>query len=122
MRAELRAIYPHNYSLDWATFVAADHSESWNGHGWFTLDIGPEGEQGTNTFQAYVATPTASHKAIGNGELSLGGFVVESFDPDSIRQVLKSYVASIEGADWTTIVDQLRRRLLWEYEGMNPVK
>lgn len=119
MKAELRSILP-NDTLDWNAFVASPRQQPSDGFGWFTLDIGPEGHQGTNMFQVLISTPSAASQARSPGERQFRGFIVDLFEPEIIRSTLQSYVSSVSGQDWTEIVEQLRKRMEWEYEGMHP--
>ncbi|WP_197491097.1 Imm8 family immunity protein [Planctomyces sp. SH-PL62] len=120
MRAELKGIQPNDF-LDWDAFVSADRTQPQDGHGCFTLDIGPEAEPGSEMFQANVSTPSMASHARARGERTFRGFIVESFEPESIDRVLRNYVSSVTGPNWEAIVQQLRHRLDWEYEGMSAV-
>src|SRR3954469_17284169 len=122
MRAELKRILPCDY-LDWDAFVAAaaNRTQPDEDHGRFTLDIGPEGEPVSEMFEANVSTASAASRARRRGERQFRGFIVEAFEPETIREVLHAYVYSVTGPNWEAIVEQLRGRLAWEYEGMGPV-
>lgn len=48
------------------------------------------------------------------------GILVDSFEPDIIKNTLTHFVENIKGGSWSAIVDQLRPHMLWEYEGMGP--
>ena len=121
MRAELRDILPNNNRMDWQEFAAVTRSHPRDGHGWFILDIGAVGERGTEMFQAHVSTPAAASRARSDGDRQFHGFVVDSFEPEVIVQSLTEFVNSVNGPDWKSIVEQLRRRMHWEYEGMSPI-
>src|SRR5262245_40282220 len=118
MRAELRAIDPNDYA-GWEAFVAADRPEPWDAFGWFTLSIAPQGDPGTNYFYVLVATPAAVSRAKGDAG-RFRGIIVESFEPEVIAQTLRDHVASLQGLTWQDLIDQLRRTMHWEYEGMGP--
>ena len=118
MRAELRAIDPNDH-LGWDAFVAAERPEPWDDFGWFTLSIGPEGDPGTSYFQVLVSTPAAVSRA--KGELGrFQGLIVDSFEPGVVETTLREYVSSLQGLTWQDLVEQLRRTMHWEYEGMGP--
>jgi hypothetical protein len=93
--------------------------EPWFGFGWFTLSIGPEGDPGTDLFQVLVSTPAAASRARGDAK-QFHGIIVESFEPTVIAQALREHVASVNGLSWQELVDQLRRKMHWESEGMGP--
>jgi hypothetical protein len=116
MRAELRGIDPNDF-FDWGAFVAAERPEPWDDFGWFTLSIGPEGDPGTELFQVLVATPAAVSRARGKSG-RFRGIVVDSFEPEAVAAALHEHVSSVEGHSWRQMVEQLRRCMLWEYEGM----
>src|SRR5262249_44851267 len=65
LRPELRHISPNDYD-GWEAFAAAEHPEPWDEFAWFVLDIGLEGQEGTDLFQVLVATPAAVSRAKGN--------------------------------------------------------
>ncbi len=88
MRAELKRILPNNHLLDWDAWVSAGRTRPHEDHGWFTLDIGPEGEPSSDVFQVNVSTAPAASRARGRGEREFRGFVVESFEPEVIARVL----------------------------------
>jgi hypothetical protein len=115
MRAELRHISPNDFP-HWECFLSADRAEPWDDFGWFSLNIGPEGDPGTEIFQVLVATPAAVSRATGNRD-RLQGIIVESFEPEIIVRALHEYVSSVTGNNWSEIVSQFRRSMFWEYEG-----
>jgi Immunity protein 8 len=116
MRAELHGIDP-NDSLGWEAFVTAELAEPWDHFAWFTLYIGPEGSPGADLFQVCVSTPSAVSRASGKRG-KFRGLVVDSFEPEVIRQRLTELVSSTTGHTWEDIVEQLRLTMHWEYEGM----
>jgi Immunity protein 8 len=118
MRAELRAIEPNDYP-GWDAFVAADRPTPWDDFGWFTLSIAPEGDPGADNFQMLVATPAAISLAKGNSG-AFRGLVVNTFEPAVIAQTLRDHIASLQALTWQDLVDQFRRTMFWEYEGMGP--
>jgi hypothetical protein len=116
MRAELRHISPNDFP-DWECFKSAKRSEPWDDFGWFSLNIGPEGDPGTEIFQVLVATPAAVSRAkVDRGEFR--GIIVESFEAEIIANALREHVSAVTGGDWHAIVEKLRQCMLWEYEGM----
>src|SRR5262245_18708298 len=120
MRAELRAIEPNDYP-GWDAFAVADRPTPWDDFSWFTLWIAPEGDAGSDSFQVLIATPAAISRAKGNSG-TFRGLIVESFEPSVIVQTLRDHIASVQARTWDDLVDQLRRTMLWEYEGMGPAR
>ncbi|HKA08386.1 MAG TPA: Imm8 family immunity protein [Gemmataceae bacterium] len=118
MRAELPAIEPNDY-LGWGAFVATDRPTPWDDFGWFTLSIAPVGDPGSDYFQVLISTPAAVSRAKA-GSRTFRGLVVASFEPAVIAQTLRDHIASLQAHTWQDLVDQLRRTMLWEYEGMGP--
>ena len=115
MRGELRDISPNDFP-DWQCFASVERPEPWDDFGWFSLNIGPEGDPGTEIFQVLVATPAAVSRAKGNrGRFQ--GIIVESFEPEIIVNTLHEFVSSVTGNNWSEIVDQFRRAMFWENEG-----
>ncbi len=116
MKAQLRFI-ESNDTLDWQAFAARESPDPWDDWGWFTVGIGPDGEEGTDLFQVVICTPTAKHKTLDGNDV-FRGLIVDSFDPESIRNVIHEFVSSVTGANWLDCVRQLQMALRWEYEGM----
>jgi hypothetical protein len=114
MRAELKGIDPNDYK-DWEDFVSSERPEPWDDSGWFSLDIGPEGEAGAEIFQVLVATPAAVSRAKGDRK-GFRGIIVGEFNPEIIEKALRDYVSNTTGSSWPEIVEQLRHSLVWEYE------
>jgi hypothetical protein len=110
----LNHISPNDYD-NWDAFAAAPHAEPWDQFGWFVLDVGVEGEEGTTLFQVLVATPAAVSRARGKDK-DRRVLVVDSFEPVALAQGLKDYVASAGGHTWDEIVQRLRNCMYWEYE------
>jgi hypothetical protein len=116
MRAELRHIDPNDYP-GWDTFAAAEIPEPWDHSGWFMLEIGPEGDVGTEMFQVLVSTGAAVSRAK-RGRRDFRVLIVDLFEPEIIAARLREHVAFITANSWDGLVEQLRRTMYWEYEGM----
>ena len=114
LRPELRHISPNDYD-GWQAFAAAEHPEPWDEFAWFVLDIGLEGQEGSNLFQVLVATPAAVSRAKGNDK-HRRVLIVESFEPQALETALRDYVASLAAHTWDEIVERLRCNMYWEYE------
>jgi Immunity protein 8 len=120
MRAELRAIDPNDYP-GWDAFAAADRPTPWDDFGWFTVSIAPEGDPGADNFQVLISTPAAISRAKADSG-RFRGLVVDSFGPQVIARTLRDHIASLQALTWEDLVDQLRRTMHWEYEGMGPAR
>ena len=116
MRAHLRFI-ESNDTLDWQTFASQESPDPWDDFGWFTTGIGPEGAEGTDLFQVVVTTPAAKHKTLDEDQ-TFRGIVVDAFEPKTIEEAIRRFVASVAGSDWPHCVRQLQTAMRWEYEGM----
>jgi len=114
LRPELRRIIPNDYD-GWEAFAAAERPEPWDEFAWFVLDIGLEGQEGSNLFQVLVATPAAVSRAKGNDK-HRRVLIVESFEPQAIETALRDHVASLAAHTWDEIVERLRCNMYWEYE------
>ncbi len=116
MHAELQEIVPNDFP-GWDAFRQYRSADPLDDFAWFTLFIGIEGEDSADTFQVVVATPRAVGR-IKSQHGSFPGLTVDHFDPNSIERTLKEYVSNFSGNTWEQIATQLRKRMLWEYEGM----
>lgn len=116
MKAQLHDIAPNDH-VNWASFAAHPSADPWDDYGWFSLTIGPHDDPGTNYFQVLVATPAAAGRARGKDRF-FRGILVETFEPAVIEQTLRTYVESLRACHWQELVDQLRKVMCWEYEGM----
>jgi hypothetical protein len=114
LHPELRHISPNDYD-SWEAFAAVKRPEPWDEFGWFILDVGLEGEQGSTLFQVLLATPAAVSRAKGNDK-HCRVLVVESFEPQALQTALRNHVANLSSHTWDEIVEQLRRNMYWEYE------
>jgi hypothetical protein len=113
MEADLRAIEANDIP-DWPNWSAADAS---NALQWFTLTIGPPGDVGADLFQVVVATPTAIRQRREKGRFV--GLVVDRFEPKLVETAIREFVASCKALTWSGVLDLLRTRMQWEYEGLH---
>jgi hypothetical protein len=114
LRAELRDIRPNDYE-DWKAFAAAEHPEPWDEFAWFVLEIGAEGQEGSNLFQILVATHAAVPRAKGT-DTHRRVLVVDSFEPKALETALRSYISLLAANNWDQIVERLRTNMYWEFE------
>ena len=119
MRAEVKQIVPNNRTLEWDEIAPRVDPQA--NFGSFYVDVGVEGDPASDMFIARVATPAAASRARKKGESDYRGHIVQSFDAETIKRTIGEYVSSVIGPDWQTIVDVLRQRMDWEFEGMTPL-
>src|SRR4051794_11871637 len=114
MEAELRAIEANDIP-GWPDWSPAD---ALNELHWFTLTIGRPGDLGADLFQVVVATPTGIRQRQEKGRFV--GLVVDRFEPKLVETAIRDFVASCKALTWSGVVDSLRTRMRWEYEGLHP--
>ncbi|WP_254507514.1 Imm8 family immunity protein [Anatilimnocola floriformis] len=119
MKAILHSIEPHTTRGDWQSFVDNPSVDPWDAHGSFTLRIGSEGSLGADLFDVNVSTSAAAGRARGKARY-FRGILVEQFTAEVVERTLREYVEGLKGNDWQQILDQLRKVMHWEYEGMYP--
>jgi hypothetical protein len=88
-------------------------------------DIGPVGEEGADTFNFEVCTPSglaARLDADGRPYWGRGTLVLRSFSWEAVEAALNQYVRSVSGEDWAEVASKLSRFMLWEFEDYQPYK
>ncbi len=111
MQAEVRRIEANDIR-DWPDWSPAGPSDELQR---FTVSIGPLGDPGADLFQVAVATPLGLRQRRVKGKFV--GLVVDRFEPQLVEQAIREFVASSKALTWQGIVDMLRVRMHWEYEG-----
>lgn len=111
MRAELRGIQANDIA-DWRDWSPSEPGDEFQ---WFTVAIGSPGGVGADNFQVAVASPTALRMRSREGKFV--GLVVERFQPALVERAIREFVKSCEASTWESIVDLLRTRMGWEFEG-----
>lgn len=118
MEVEVQWIVPNDF-LDLDEFSRYESRDPYDDYAWFSLTIGVKGEQAGNNFEVLVATPKAVARLKQSG--SIPGLIVNRFEPQVVLDAIRNHVASLKGHAWFQFVDQLRKTMHWEYEGMcNP--
>ena len=84
---------------------------------WFTVSIGPHGDPGCDYFQVAVATPFGLKERRQKGKFA--GLMVERFEPKLVEAAIFDFVDQARAPTWQGIVELLRKRMLWEYEGLH---
>jgi Immunity protein 8 len=82
-------------------------------------DIGPVGEEGAETFDFTVCTPSGLADRLENDERPFWGrglLIVRRFDWDQVEAALNQYVRSLSGEEWHNVATKLNRVMCWEFE------
>ncbi len=114
LRADLKSILPMTDNYEWNELKVRD---VWNEYNWFTLNIGIQGKEASDIFDVLISTPRAQGRARRENNIKQC-FIVERFDRRTIENSVTQFVERITGMSWMDIVDQLREKINWEYEGM----
>ncbi len=116
MRAKLKALHSPDVDLD--TFSPSDPTCFG-----FLLQamIGPEGQDGSESFDIEVCTPKWLLERHGRGacpDVVLGTHMmfVFSYDLGQIRAALERYCERCFGDDWQELTQKLARLGAWEFE------
>jgi len=115
MQAEVRGIEANDI-LNWPHWSPVDATCDLQ---WFTVTIGPPGEQGADLYQIAVATPLGIKKHVSKARFV--GLVVDRFEPPVIEQAIREFVAGSQARTWQGVVNLLRAKMRWEYEGLRQV-
>jgi hypothetical protein len=111
MHAEVRQIRANDVP-DWPRWSPSGSEAEFQ---WFTLAIGPEGDARSDSFQVAVATWRGLRERRHKDKFV--GLVVDRFEPEVVEQAIREFVAARQSPTWEGIVDLLRSKLLWEYDG-----
>lgn len=111
MQAEVRWLEANDLPdwPNWSPSGSADECQC------FTVAIGRPGGRGADNFQVVVATPLGLRERRRKGKFV--GLVVERFEPELVERAIRDFVAGSQAVTWDGVVDLLRARMLWEYEG-----
>ena len=115
IQAEVQHICPNDFD-GWSAFEKYESPDLYDDFSWFTLTIGTTDIEGTNNFQVCISTARAVSRAKLDG--SIAGIIVDRFDAETVGDAIHERVNSIKAHTWSQIVDELRKFMLWEYEGM----
>lgn len=111
MRAWIKSIMANDI-LEWPHWEATCDEEELQ---WFSVEIGPIDEEGTNLFQVAVATPQGLQAR--TEKTPFRGLVVQEFTAQCVTDAITDYVKALEAQSWQQLTVQLRTVFLWEYEG-----
>lgn len=117
MRAKLKEFYSLDFDLNsyWP-------DESDNFGFWVRAMIGPEAEEGAESFDMQICTPAWLKSKHSDSEVIFGRhmLVVFEYDLDRIKNKVSSYCDSCSGKDWQEIAGKLSRLGYWEFEDYKP--
>jgi len=88
-------------------------------------DVGPVGEEGADTFNFEVCTPSGLANRFdsdGRPYWGTGTLIVRRFDWGAVEAALMQYVRSLSGADWEELATKLNRFMYWEFEDYQPYR
>jgi hypothetical protein len=111
MRAEIRSIEANDIP-EWPHWSSSDPTNELR---YFTISIGSPAESGADLFQVAVATPTGIRER--QIKQKYVGLVVDRFESIVVEQAIRDFVESCDAHTWESIVNNLRTRMHWEYEG-----
>lgn len=111
MQAEVRGIEANDLP-DWPRWSPSGPADEFQ---WFTVAVGPPGEPGADMFQVPVATPLGLRERRRKGKFV--GLVVDRLEPEAVERAISDFVAGSRAPTWQGVVEQLRSRMVWEYEG-----
>lgn len=82
------------------------------------LSIGPAGSAAADLFAIIVATPQAIHGRPERPKPKL--LVIQRYDWQEVWATLERWVSECERPTWDRVLDCLRSRFNWEFEGCGP--
>lgn len=115
MQADVRTIEADDIA-EWPEWLPVDAACEYR---WFTVTIGPSGDPGADLFQVAVATPLGLKDRRTKGKFV--GLVVDRFEPSIVESAIRDFVAQSQALTWQGIVELLRVKMRWEYEGLRGI-
>jgi hypothetical protein len=119
MRATVRGF--HSPDEDLESFAPQDPSDV----GLFVqVLVGPQGEEGEESFDLMVCTPRWVERWVGNNGPLVGRhhLFVEAWDADRVRRYIREVVESEEASSWSELAAKIGRLGKWEFEDYRPAK
>ena len=85
---------------------------------WFQSLIGPKGEEGEESFQFCVCSPSWLKTEVAKQELLSGRFmlIAAEFNYDAIERYVRQRISEVTGNDWNETASKLARWMYWEFE------
>lgn len=80
--------------------------------------LGPDDSAGEELFDFSVTLNRSMCEDVGSRGYVWSGqtLVVSCFDPAQIKNAVAEILAGVEGLDWTSVVEQLRKHMRWEFD------
>lgn len=105
VQPELRRLWPNDIPpADWPTWEPTRPADEFQ---WFSADIGPADEPGTDSFQVCVATPRG---LLHRREAPV--LLVGRFEPAEVERVIREFVGWCVAGSWGEAVSLLRTRMV----------
>lgn len=81
--------------------------------------IGPEDEDGEESFDIEVCTPKWIEKKLGPDEALIGAhyLIVNGYNYQKIVHTIEKFLLGCSGRDWSEVSRKVSRLGLWEFEG-----
>ena len=81
--------------------------------------IGPEGEEGEESFDIEVCTPKWIEENLGLDEALVGQhyLIVRDYNYQKIAHSIEKFLQGCSGKDWSEVSRKVSRLGLWEFEG-----
>ncbi|WP_100550811.1 immunity 8 family protein [Caedibacter taeniospiralis] len=117
MRAKLKEFYSLDLDID------SYWSDQLDNFGfWVRAMIGPEGEEGVESFDIRICTPKWLISKYSAEEVLFGRhmLIVFEYDLDRIKNKISRYCDSCFGETWQEIANKLSRIGYWEFEDYTP--
>ena len=72
--------------------------------------------QGADDFELFICTPKWLEETVWEARWGRGMLVVREYNFSTVNELINDYVNSCEGESWETIVIQLGKLFLWEFD------
>lgn len=117
MRAKLKEFYSLDFDLNSYWLDEFDNFVFW-----VRAMIGPDTEEGAESFDMQICTPTWLISQHSESEVIFGRhmLIVFEYNLDRIKSKVSRYCDSCSGKDWPEIVEKLSRIGYWEFEDYKP--
>jgi hypothetical protein len=116
MKAKLKSM--HSPDIDITSFSPSDPTNFC-----FLLQtmIGPDGEDGAESFDIQVCTPTWLMDRHAQGKspniiLGIHMIIMFSYDINQLRTTLEKYCEQCVGDNWSSVANQLSKLGAWEFD------
>jgi len=117
MRAKLKELYSLDFDLDSYWPEQPD-----NFGFWVRAMVGPENEEGSESFDIQICTPEWLKSKHSEDEILFGRhmLIVFDYDLDRIKQKISKYCDGCSGEKWQEVGGKVSRIGYWEFEDYVP--